>query len=234
MKSAWASMDAYFAKALIAPDDALTAALATSDAAGLPAIQVTEAQGKFLALLVELAGARRVLEIGTLGGYSTIWMARALPPDGALLSLELDPRHADVARANVARAGLADRVTIWTGPALVSLARLQQERAAPFDLVFIDADKVTIDQYFIQALALSQPGTLLIVDNVVREGAVLDSASTDPSVQGVRRLVAYLGQARAVSAVALQTVAGKGYDGFILARVVGPNESADPGARGEA
>ena len=230
----WASVDAYFDEALIPPDAALSAALAASEAAGLPSIQVTPAQGKLLALFVSLMGARRVLEIGTLGGYSTIWMARALPPGGTLLSLELDPRHAEVARASIAHAGLADRVTIWTGPALSSLARLQREASAPFDLVFIDADKANIDQYFRHALAVSRPGTLIVLDNVVREGAVLDATSPDPSVQGVRRLVADLARARHVSAVALQTVAAKGYDGFILARVVETSEATEPRADGRS
>ncbi len=220
MEPIWDEVDRYFAAQLISPDAALDAALATSDAARLPAIQVTAAQGKFLALLTQLSGARRVLEIGTLGGYSTIWMARALPPDGALISLELDPRHAEVARTNVARADVRDRVAIRVGPAVESLRQLAMERVAPFDLVFIDADKVNIDQYVELSLALSHVGTLLVVDNVVRQGAVANADSTDESVQGVRRATAWIANELRLSAVALQTVGSKGYDGFLLARVI--------------
>ena len=219
MDSVWEAVDTYFATQLIAPDAALDAALIASDSAGLPAIQVTAGQGKFLSMLAQISGARRILEIGTLGGYSTIWLARALPADGALLSLELDARHAEVARANIAHAGLQDRVTVRVAPALESLRRLAEERVAPFDFVFIDADKANIDEYAKLALALSHVGTIMVVDNVVREGAVIDATRADESVQGVRRLTAWLATERRVTAVALQTVGSKGYDGFILARV---------------
>ena len=219
MDSVWEAVDDYFAEQLIAPDAALDAALLASDAAGLPAIQVTAAQGKFLAMLAQLSGARRILEIGTLGGYSTIWLARALPADGALLSLELDARHTEVARANIANAGLQDRVKVRVAPALESLRRLAEERVAPFDFVFIDADKANIDMYVELSLALSHVGTIIVVDNVVREGAVIDGTSVDASVLGVRRLTAWLATEPRVTAVALQTVGSKGYDGFILARV---------------
>jgi len=219
MDPVWEAVDDYFAAQLIAPDAALAAALIASDAAGLPAIQVTASQGQFLALLAQLSGARRILEIGTLGGYSTIWLARALPSEGALVSLELDARHAEVARANIAHAGLQNQVTVRVAPALESLRRLAEERVAPFDFVFIDADKVNIDAYVKLALALSHIGTIMVVDNVVREGAVIDATSADESVQGVRRLTAWLATEPRVTAVALQTVGSKGYDGFLLARV---------------
>ena len=215
----WNAVDRYFADALASPDAALDAALKASADAGLPAIAVAPNQGMFLSLLVRAIGARRVLELGTLGGYSTIWMARALPADGRVITLEADARHAEVARANLARAGLASVVEVRLGPALETLPTIAAEGSGPFDLVFIDADKANIPAYFAWALKLSRRGSLIVVDNVVREGAVTDAASTDASVQGVRRLVALLASEPRVSATALQTVGAKGYDGFVIALV---------------
>ena len=220
MEPIWDDVDNYFKAQLIPPDAALDAALAASDAAALPAIQVTPAQGKFLNLLVQMCGATRVLEIGTLGGYSTIWIGRALPRHGELISLEIDARHAALARENLSRAGLQDRASVWTAPALESLATLAAQRVAPFDLVFIDADKVNIPAYFEASLGLSRVGTVIVVDNVVREGKVMNADSTDGDVQGVRRLAERLAGDTRVSATVLQTVGSKGYDGFLIARVL--------------
>jgi len=222
IETSWEAVDAYFAQQLIPADDALDAALATSEAAGLPAIQVTPSQGKFLHLLAQTCGARRILEIGTLGGYSTIWLARALPSDGQLISLEINPRHAELARQNLARAGVQDRATVWLGAATESLARLAAEHAPPFDLVFIDADKVNTTAYFEAAVGLSRIGTIIVVDNVVRQGDVVDGNSADENVRGIRRLVSRLADESRVDSVAMQTVGGKGHDGFLLARVIAP------------
>ena len=211
----WTAVDHYFGGALTPDDAALSAALKASEAGGLPAIQVTAAQGKQLHLLARAIRARRILEVGTLGGYSTIWLARALPPDGALITLEVDPHHAEVAGGNIRNAGLADRVDIRVGPALETLPELD----GPFDLVFIDADKPNNAGYFAQALRLSRPGTVIVVDNVVRDGAVVDATSGDAAVQGTRRLVAAVGAEARVSATAIQTVGAKGYDGYLLAVV---------------
>ncbi|MGH9202151.1 MAG: O-methyltransferase, partial [Vicinamibacterales bacterium] len=200
-------------------DDVLDAALNDSTAAGLPAINVTPAQGKFLALLAQLCRARRILEIGTLGGYSTIWMARALPIDGRLITLEIDPRAAAVAKANLERAGVANRVQVVIGRAAESLARLISDKVQPFDLVFIDADKQNSTVYFEATLALSHAGTVIIVDNVVREGAIIDAFSADTNVLGMRQLTEWLGGEPRLSATAIQTVGSKGYDGFIMALV---------------
>jgi predicted O-methyltransferase YrrM len=178
-------------------------------------------QGKLLALLAQIQGARSILEIGTLGGYSTIWLARALPAGGRLITLEADPRHADIARANIARAGLADVVELRLGLALETLPRLAAEGRGPFDLVFIDADKSNSAEYFAWALALSRRGSVIIADNVVRDGAVIDAASLDPSVQGVRRFTERLAAEKRVSATVIQTVGSKGYDGFAIALVTG-------------
>jgi predicted O-methyltransferase YrrM len=219
-KNQWSAVDRYLAEKSIAPDDVLDAALAASAAAELPAIAVTPHQGKFLHLLAKLKGARRILEIGTLGGYSTIWLARALPPDGQIVSLELEPRHAEVARQNFERAGVASRVDLRVGRAAETLARLVEDRVAPFDFVFIDADKPSMAEYFRRALQLSRVGTVIIADNVVRGGAVVDPASADPSVQGVRAFMDVLALETRVSATTLQTVGSKGYDGFTLALVV--------------
>ncbi|MFI1012737.1 O-methyltransferase [Streptomyces sp. NPDC020965] len=217
----WAEVD-HFITDLLAPDDeALTAALAASDAAGLPAIGVAGNQGKLLYLLARLQGARTVLEIGTLGGYSTIWLARALPESGRLISLEYSPEHAEVARANLARAGLDSIAEVRTGAALESLPKLAAEPGAgPFDLFFIDADKWNNPRYVEWALRLSRPGSVIIVDNVVRGGSVLNPDSADPAVVGTRETYELIAREPRLEATAVQTVGSKGYDGFLLARVV--------------
>ena len=217
----WTAVDRYIADTLLSGDSLLHEAQSASDAAGLPAIQVSAAQGKMLELLARLQHATKILEVGTLGGYSTIWLARALPPGGRLITLELDPKHAEVATSNIARAGFADRVEVRVGNALDILPRLSSEGYGPFDLVFIDADKPSIPQYFTLSLAMSRPGTLIIVDNVVREGAVIQAESEDASVQGVRRLNTMLAAEPRVSATVIQTVGGKGYDGFAMILVDG-------------
>ncbi len=215
----WTAVDDYITGALVEPDEALDAVLAASDAAGLPAIAVSPALGKLLNLLARLANARRILEIGTLGGYSTIWLARALPPDGRLITLEYEQKHAEVARANIARAGLADLVDVRVGAALDTLPLLAKELADPFDLVFIDADKLHNADYFTWAVSLTRPGGVIIVDNVVRRGAVADAHSADPNVQGTRRLNEVMAADPSVSATVIQTVGVKGYDGFAIAIV---------------
>ena len=220
MESTWHAVDEYFEQKLALNDPALGAALADSQAEGLPAINVTPAAGKLLALLAQSINARRILEVGTLGGYSTIWMARALPADGELVTLEISRHHAAVAQRNLDRARLADRVRIVVAPATDSLRQMISERVESFDLVFIDADKERNLEYFEAALALTHPGSLIIVDNVVRKGAVVEADSSDTMVQGVRRLVDRLVDERRVSATVIQTVGGKGYDGFLLARVI--------------
>ena len=217
--STWERVDEYFAQLLAPADDVLAETLASSAAAGLRAINVTATEGKLLHLLARSIGARRIIEIGTLGGYSTIWLGRALPPDGRLVTLEIDAATATVARRNLARAGLSDQVEVLTAPAATSLAQLAANGAEPFDLAFIDADKASSDRYFLAALELAHPGTLIIVDNVVRDGAVVDSASVDEDIRGIRRLMALLAHEPRVEATAIQTVGSKGYDGFLLARV---------------
>ncbi|MFN2397362.1 MAG: O-methyltransferase [Gemmatimonadaceae bacterium] len=219
----WSAVEHYFTQLLVQPETALDAALEDSTAAGLPAISVSPNEGKFLHLLARIRGARAILEIGTLAAYSTIWLARALPKGGHLITLESDPKHAEVARANIARAGLADVVELRLGPALETLPQIASERRGPFELIFIDADKPNIPEYFTWALKLSRLGSIIIVDNVVREGAVIDADSTDASVQGVRRFTEMLAAERRVSATAIQTVGSKGYDGFAIALV-----TADP------
>jgi predicted O-methyltransferase YrrM len=222
----WSAVDGYIGETLIGEDPVLEQALAASVAAGLPAIAVSPAQGKLLHLLVRIHGAERVLELGTLGGYSTIWMARALPPGGEVLSLELDPAYAELAAANIARAGLSDRARVRVGPALASLEELIAEGAGPFDLVFIDADKARTPEYFTLALELVRPGAVIITDNVVRGGALADPDPADPGVQGMRRfhelLAADRSGAARVSATTIQTVGSKGYDGFTVALVDAP------------
>jgi len=218
----WTAVDDFFERQLISTDPVLEETLRSSAAAGLPSIQVSPTQGKLLHLLAQASGARRILEIGTLGGYSTTWLARALPADGRLLSLELDPRHAEVARANLARAGLVGKVEVRVGPALESLSRLVAENGTPFDLVFIDADKPNTRAYFDRALQLTRPGALLVVDNVVRKGELANPSSDDPNVRGMREFVESLRAERRVRATGIQTVGRKGYDGFVLARVVTP------------
>jgi|SRR5579859_6630405 len=216
----WTAVDRYITDLLVPPDPALDAALQASAAAGLPAINVAPNQGKFLMLLAQIQGARSILEIGTLGAYSTIWLARALPADGRLITLEADPKHAEVARANIARAGLANRVEVRLGPALETLPRLAAEGSGPFDLIFIDADKPGYPDYFRWALKLSRRGSVIVADNVVRDGEVIDPASADPRVQAMRRFNEVLAAEPRVSATEIQTVGSKGYDGFALALVV--------------
>ena len=215
----WTAVDAYFSDHLLPEDDALRGALAASEAAGLPAIAVAPNQGAFLQMLARTVNANRILEIGTLGGYSTIWLARGLADGGSLVTLEYDPKHADVARANFARAGLAERIRVVVGAALETLPGIAADHPEPFDLVFIDADKANIPEYFEWALRLTRPGSLILVDNVVRDGKVIDSASEDASVRGVRRLTERLAGETRVEATALQTVGSKGYDGLLLIRV---------------
>jgi predicted O-methyltransferase YrrM len=215
----WTVVDEYLTDLLIPSDPALEAALADSDAAGLPAISVTPTQGRLLWLFARLVNARKILELGTLGAYSTIWLARALPKDGRLITLEASPEHAAVAAANLRRAGVTDRVELRVGRGLDLLPGLATEGVAPFDLIFIDADKVSTADYFVWALKLSRPGTLIITDNVIRKGAVADERSKDPSVMGMRRFFELLAQEKGVSATAIQTVGSKGYDGFAIAIV---------------
>jgi len=215
----WAAVDALFDSVMVEPDPVLDDAVAASAAAGLPPIQVTPSQGKLLHLFARMISARRVLEIGTLGGYSTIWLARALPTDGRVVTLEIDPAHANVARSSFERAGLSSRIDLRLGDALESLEALAAQRPAPFDLVFVDADKVRIPEYFDWSLRLTRPGSVIVVDNVVRKGAVLDDASADADVQGVRRFLELLGRERRVTATAVQTVGAKGHDGFVIALV---------------
>jgi predicted O-methyltransferase YrrM len=216
----WIAVDDYFGGLLAASDDQLEATLKNNQDAGLPAIDVSPLQGKFLQLLVHIAAARRVLEIGTLGGYSTILMARALPADGRIVTLEFSPNHAEVARANLQSAGLQERVDLRVGRALDTLPILAAEHQAPFDLIFIDADKQNNPEYLQWALKLARPGTVIVVDNVVREGAVMDAKSADPDVQGTRRMTEIMGAEPRLSATVLQTVGMKGYDGFALAVVL--------------
>jgi predicted O-methyltransferase YrrM len=215
----WIEVERYFAEQLIPRDEALEAARDANEAAGLPAIDVAPLEGKFLHLLAKLAGAQRILEVGTLGGYSTIWLARALPRNGRLISLELNPKHAEVALANLEWAGVADQVEIRVGPALDSLAELDRQSVEAFDLIFIDADKSNNANYLKWALKFSHPGSLIIVDNVVRDGRVVDSADPDPDIQGSRRLFETIAAEPRLTATALQTVGSKGYDGFAIALV---------------
>jgi predicted O-methyltransferase YrrM len=210
----WTAVDDYLARLLIPADPALEGALRASAAAQLPAIAVSAPQGKLLHLLARIQGARRILEIGTLGGYSTIWLARALPPGGRVISLEFDPKHAGVARKNLADAGLAPLVDIRIGRAIDSLPAL--EREAPFDFVFVDADKPSTPDYFRWALKLTRPGGVIVVDNVVRGGAVVDPSGADADVEGMRRFLAQLAQDPRASGTVIQTVGAKGYDGFAL------------------
>jgi predicted O-methyltransferase YrrM len=219
----WSAVDLYITDHLVPTDPALEAALTDSDAAGLPPIAVTPNQGKLLELLARIHGARTILELGTLGGYSTIWLARALAPGGRLITLEYDPRFAEVARANIARAGVADVVELRVGAALETLPRLHAEGAGPFDLIFIDADKQNYPGYLEWSLKLSRPGTVIVGDNVVRDGAILDPDAYDPAhgndvIKGVRRFYELVAAEPRVSAnaTAIQTVGAKGYDGFAL------------------
>lgn len=215
----WTDVDRYITDQLVPSDSALDAALAASAANGLPAINVAPNQGKLLGVLARAIGARRILEVGTLGGYSTIFLARALAPGGKVVTLEYEPKHADVARANIERAGLSHLVDIRLGKAIDTLPRLAAEGVGPFDLVFIDADKPGNADYFAWAMKLTHVGSLIIVDNVVRKGAVLDAAG-DANAQGARRLFEAMANEPRVSSTAVQTVGSKGYDGFAIAVVI--------------
>ena len=219
----WTTVDRYLTDLFVKPDRVLELALADSAAAGLPEISVTAPQGKLLQLLAQMRGARRILELGTLGGYSTIWLGRALPADGRLITLESEQKHAEVARANIAHAGVTERVDLRVGAALDVLPTLQ----GPFDLIFIDADKPNNPHYLKWALALSRPGTLIVADNVVRHGAVLAPEDGDPNVEGIRTFLQLVADEPRLSATAIQTVGAKGWDGFALA-VVGPQATATP------
>jgi len=220
MESTWTEVDEYFAERLARNDAALQSALADSETEGLPAISVTPTQGKFLQLLVRIRKAQRILEIGTLGGYSTIWMGRALAPGGTIVTLEIDPKHAEVAHRNIERAGLRGRVEIRVAPAAESLAQMKQEHVDPFDLVFIDADKASTAAYYDASVELSRAGSLIVIDNVARQGKVIEADTDDASVQGIRTAVDRIAGDPRVSATAIQTVSSKGYDGFLLAVVL--------------
>jgi predicted O-methyltransferase YrrM len=215
----WTAVDGYLTDLFIPPDPVLDGALRAATAAGLPAISVSPPQGKLLYLIARMQRARSILEIGTLAGYSTIWLARALPSDGRLISLEVDARHAKVAQANIAAAGLSQLVDIRLGPALDTLPKLAAEGGGPFDLIFIDADKPNTSEYFDWAVKLARRGSAIIVDNVVRDGAIVDATSADPDVQGMRRFAGIAGASRRVTTTAIQTVGSKGYDGFAIALV---------------
>jgi predicted O-methyltransferase YrrM len=217
----WDKVDQYINEKLVPPDAALLASLQRSESAGLPAISVSPSQGKLLHLLAKAQGARAILEIGTLGGYSSIWLARALPENGRLITLEADPKHAAVARENIAGAGLSGIADVRLGQAIDSLPKLAAEGRGPFDLVFIDADKPGYPDYFAWAMKLTRRGSLIIADNVIRKGAVIDDASSDPGVQGMRRFYDIVAAEPRVSATAIQTIGSKGYDGFLLAVVTG-------------
>ena len=215
----WTAVDNYIVATLLPEDPILDEAVRASDEAGLPSIQVSPPQGRFMFILASVQGARRILEIGTLGGYSTIWLGRALPPDGKLITMEINPKHADVARANIERAGLADKVSVRNGDAHNLLPELERQIDAPFDLTFIDADKASIPFYFESALRMSRPGSLILVDNVIREGAVIEPDSADASVQGVRKLNEMMSANVRLTSTVIQTVGVKGYDGLAIALV---------------
>ncbi|HXA81957.1 MAG TPA: O-methyltransferase [Methylomirabilota bacterium] len=218
-KKIWESVDKYLDKMLIPQDSTLEQALEAAAAARLPAIQVSSVQGKLLHMLARIMGARNILEIGTLGGYSTIWMARALPEGGRLITLEADPKHAEVARKNLARAGVENKVELRIGKALDTLPQVAAEIRDPFDMFFIDANKSNMPEYFEWSLKLARKGSVIIADNVVREGAVLDAKSKDADIRGIRRFLEMVGKEKRVSGTALQTVSTKSYDGFALVLV---------------
>ena len=218
MDNVWAEVDTYFGDLFVPRDEKLEAALLANRKAELPAIDVSKLQGKFLELLVRITGAKRILEIGTLGGYSTIWMARALPEGGQIVTLEFNPRHAEVARQNLRNAGVLERVDLRVGRAIENLPALVGSE--PFDLVFIDADKGSNADYLGWALKLGRVGSVIVCDNVVREGAVVEADSDDRDVQGVRRFAAMVAAEPRLSATVLQTVGAKGYDGFAIAVIV--------------
>ncbi len=216
----WTSVDDYITSLFVPPDPVLQETLATSEAAELPSISVAPNEGKLLMLLAQLCGARNILEIGTLGGYSTIWLARGMAPGGTLITLEANPKHAEVARANIARAGLTEVVEVRLGPAIDTLAQLAADRHDPFDLIFIDADKENYPAYLAASLKLSRRGTLIIADNVIRDGEVINPDSSDPRVQGARRFNQLLADEPRVRATAIQTVGRKGHDGMAIAIVI--------------
>ncbi|MGD0938949.1 MAG: O-methyltransferase [Terracidiphilus sp.] len=220
MQDLWTQVDDYYGDLLAPADEQLEAALQASDQAGLPSISVSRLQGKFLEVLVRISGARRVLEIGTLGGYSTIWMARALPEGGRIITLEFNPHHAEVAQANLRRAGVGDQVDLRVGRAIDSLPKLVGTADVPFDLIFIDADKECYSEYLDWSLKLSRPGTVIVADNVVRQGKVVDPECDEPRVQGIRQFAARLAAEPRLSATAMQTVGAKGYDGLAVAVVL--------------
>lgn len=215
----WTAVDTYIKEKMVPADEVLTVALRNATDAALPVIAVSPTQGKQLHLIAKMCRARNILEIGTLGGYSTIWLARALPQGGRVITLEIDPKHADVARTNFALAGLANVIELRLGSALETLPKLAAEGCGPFDLIFIDADKTNIPGYFEWSLKMSQPGTVIIVDNIIRDGAVIEADHKDPNIQGVRRFNDMLSTETRVSATEIQTVGEKGYDGFALALV---------------
>jgi predicted O-methyltransferase YrrM len=217
----WVEVEEWIASRVIGHDEVLDEAVKAADAGGLPSIQVEPTTGKLLYLLARMIGARRILEIGVLGGYSTIWLARALPADGRLITLEANPDYAAVAEKNIAHAGVSERVDLRVGPALDALPSIAEEGVAPFDMVFIDADKSNQDNYLRWALDLTRPGSIIVGDNVVRDGRVLDSDNEDPSIQGIRRFMDLLAADPRVDATAIQTVGSKGYDGFAVGLVVG-------------
>jgi predicted O-methyltransferase YrrM len=216
----WTAVDKYFNEMAVGTDAALDAAAAAADAAQLPPVSVTPAYGKLLHLIARAQGAKRILEIGTLAGYSTIWLARAVPSDGRVITLESNPKHAELARANVTRAGLADRVDIRVGPALDTLPQLEREHTSLFDFAFVDADRPNVAEYFDWAVKLTRRGSIIIVDNVVRQGRVIDTATADADITGIRRLVERLASDSRVSATMMQTVSSKGHDGFAMALVL--------------
>ncbi len=218
-ESRWKEVDEYLSSTLLPPDDVLSATLKACDDAGLPQISVSPTQGKMLWMLAKMKGAKHILEIGTLGGYSTIWLARALPDNGTLISLESNRAHHEVAISNLINAGLKDKVTVLLGRARDQLQRLDALGIKPFDLIFIDADKPSNPEYLSWALKLALPGCVIVIDNVVRNGQVLDAQSTDPGVQGTRTLIEMLAAEPRLSATAMQTVGSKGYDGFAIAIV---------------
>lgn len=230
MDDRWSEVDHYLGQLLAPTDSILDAALSASGAAGLPAIQVSHLQGSLLHLLARSVRATSILEIGTLGGYSTIWLARALPPEGRLITLEIDPRHAAVARGNLERAGLSASVDVRVGPALATLGAGPAPGFGPFDFTFIDADKESSAEYFDHVVRLSRPGALIVVDNIVREGAIVDGRSRDPRVQGIRRLLEAMARDPRVRTSAVQTVGAKKYDGWAIA-LVDPRPSVPIDAR---
>ena len=219
-KDIWTEVDSYFSSALIKPDRALASTVRANHKAELPAIDITPLQGRFLEILARATGARRVLEIGTLGGYSTLWLARAVPENGLVVTLELEPKHASVAQKNFEKAGLSQRIELRIGPAAESLEALVAASADPFDFIFIDADKAGYPDYLKYSLKLSRPGTLIVADNVVRDGKVIDPKNSDPNIKGVRSFTKLAAAERRLSTTVLQTVGPKGYDGFAIAVVL--------------